>query len=64
METFVVRIFVPAAGERVRLTGVVEHVGTGRALAFRGRTGLVDAVLHELELGREPVGQQSESEEE
>lgn len=51
METFVVRIFVPAGDEKLELTGVVEHSGTGRSEHFRGSDGLLDVVLHQLELG-------------
>ena len=50
METFVVRIFVPAGDEKVELTGVVEHSGTGRSEHFRGTDDLLDVVLHQLEL--------------
>jgi hypothetical protein len=52
METFVVRIFVPASDERLELVGVVEHPGTGRSEHFRGTESLVHVVLHQFELGR------------
>ena len=51
METFVVRVFVPAENEKLELTGVVEHSGTGRSEHFRGTEGLLDVVLQQLELG-------------
>jgi hypothetical protein len=51
VETFVVRIFVPANDEKLELTGIVEHSGTGRSTQFRGTEGLVRAVLRQLELG-------------
>jgi hypothetical protein len=50
METFVVRIFVPATDEKLELTGVVEHSSTGRSEHFRGPDGLLSVVLHQLEL--------------
>ena len=62
MRTFVVRVFVPAAAERLPLTGIVESVGTGRALAFQGPGALVDALLAELELTR--PGEDAREEEE
>ena len=55
METFVVRVFVPAGDEELELTGVVEHSSTGRSERFRGTEGLIDVVLHQLELGRPSV---------
>jgi hypothetical protein len=50
VETFVVRIFVPAETEPLELSGVIEHSGTGRSEHFRGTAGLLDVVLHQLEL--------------
>lgn len=65
METFVVRVFVPAGDEKLELTGVVEHSGTGRSEHFRGSEGLVGVVLHQLELGHETVAPgENEGEEE
>jgi hypothetical protein len=55
VETFVVRVFVPAGDEKLELTGVVEHSGSGRSEHFRGTEGLVGVVLHQLELGHETV---------
>jgi hypothetical protein len=49
METFVVRVFVPLGEERLELAGLVEHVSSGRAQPFRGASGLLDAVLQELD---------------
>lgn len=48
METFVVRVFVPAGREQLELSGLVERAGTGRAESFSTPQGLVDAVLREL----------------
>ena len=48
------RIFVPAGDEKLELTGVVEHSGTGRSEHFRGTEDLLGVVLHQLELGRPP----------
>ena len=55
METFVVRVFVPVGDEKLELTGVVEHSGTGRSEHFRGSEGLIHVVLHQLELGHKTV---------
>jgi len=55
METFVVRVFVPAEEEQLELTGIVEHSGTGRSEHFRGAESLVGVLLHQLELGHETV---------
>ncbi len=49
------RIFVPAGDERLELSGVVEHPGTGHSERFRGTEGLLAVVLHQLELGHENV---------
>lgn len=46
-------MFVPAGAERLELSGLVEHAGTGRAASFVGPEGLVDVVVRELELSRE-----------
>lgn len=48
MESFVVRIWVPAEAESrgvpFRLLGFVEHVGAGRPVSFRGRDELLALV--------------------
>jgi len=50
METFVVRIFVPALdGEAVPLCGIVEHVASGRAESFQGIDDLMCLVAGALE---------------
>jgi hypothetical protein len=48
VETFVVRVFVAAGDEPVPFAGIVEHVGTGRALSFRDRHEFIRTVLREL----------------
>ena len=48
METFVVRVFVAADAAPIELAGIVEHVATGTAKAFRGPSDLIGVVLHEL----------------
>lgn len=55
METFVVRVFVPASEERLELSGFVEHAGTGHAQSFTGADALIGVVLRRLELRREPA---------
>ena len=52
METFVVRVFVPAEAGSVPFCGVVEVSSSGRAESFRSAHDLIQIVLHELELGR------------
>jgi hypothetical protein len=54
VETFVIRIFVPADDLELDLTGVVEHAATGRSEQFRGATGLLNVVLHQLRLEGTP----------
>jgi hypothetical protein len=49
VETFVVRVFVPADLESIELCGLFEHVGSGRVESFRGRADLVDRFLTTLE---------------
>jgi hypothetical protein len=50
METFVVRIFVPAVhGEALPLCGIVEHVASGHAESFQGVEDLVRTVAGALE---------------
>jgi hypothetical protein len=48
METFVVRIFVPADGAKLEIAGTVRHVASGAEQSFRGRRGLVAAVVEGL----------------
>jgi hypothetical protein len=45
METFVVRVFVPADDAELEPAGIVEHIGTRRMEVFRGAHDLVDVVL-------------------
>lgn len=50
METFVVRIFVPAFdGDTLPLSGIVEHVASGRAEPFQGSHDLLALVREALE---------------
>ena len=48
MQTFLVRVWTPAAGEeddeRLRLSGVVEHVASRRRGTFQGELGLLDFI--------------------
>ncbi len=46
METFVVRVWVPAdeAAPRTPMRGIVQHAGTGRVEAFRGSEELLALV--------------------
>jgi hypothetical protein len=53
VETFVVRVFVPAENSGLEPAGFVEHVGSHRVESFRGALGLVDAVFALLGLRRE-----------
>jgi hypothetical protein len=64
VETFVVRVFVPAGDEKLELTGVVEHSGSGRSEHFRGTEGLLGVVLHQLELGHGTVEPSDDEKEE
>ena len=52
METFVVRVWRPAAEEVDRpttpFTGVVEHVGTGRSDPFQGTQRLAELIAAAL----------------
>ncbi len=43
METFVVRVFVPADAAETPLAGVVEHVGTGWSAPFGSEGELLAA---------------------
>jgi hypothetical protein len=50
METFVVRIFVPAVhGEALPLCGIIEHVASGHAESFQGVEDLMRTVARALE---------------
>jgi hypothetical protein len=53
VETFVVRVFVPADVESEALCGLVQHVGSGRTESFRGPAALVHVVLEALDAGAE-----------
>jgi hypothetical protein len=48
MQTFLVRVWTPAAGEeddeRRPLSGVVEHVATRRGTTFHGELDLLDFI--------------------
>ena len=48
METFVVRVWRPGADEvgepAAPLTGVVEHIGTGRSNPFHGEQQLAEVI--------------------
>jgi hypothetical protein len=48
MQTFLVRVWIPAAGEeddeRRSLSGVVEHVASRRGATFRGELDLLDFI--------------------
>ena len=48
MQTFLVRVWTPAAGEeddeRLRFSGVVEHVGSKRRGTFQGELDLLDFI--------------------
>ena len=48
MQTFLVRVWTPAAGEendeRRRLSGVVEHVASRRGATFHGEFDLLDFI--------------------
>ncbi len=52
METFVVRVWRPAIdeveGAPPPLTGVVEHIGTGRSDRFQGVDGLAELIASAL----------------
>jgi hypothetical protein len=49
VETFVIRIFVPADADGVPFCGIVERSGSGRAVSFQGAQDLIQIVLHELQ---------------
>jgi hypothetical protein len=49
METFVLRIFLPADSAEVELAGIVEHVGSGVKRPFRGKQSLVAALIGGLQ---------------
>ena len=48
MQTFLVRVWTPAAGEendgRPRLSGMVEHVASRRGVTFHGELDLLDFI--------------------
>lgn len=62
METFVVRVWLPAQAssdrepELVRLHGLVEHVGTGRSSAFQGLDELEALLLSTARRDRRAEG--------
>ena len=62
METFVVRVWLPAKApsdaepELVRLHGLVEHVGTGRSSAFQGLDELEALLLSTVRRSRSAEG--------
>jgi hypothetical protein len=51
VETFVMRVFVPADADGVPFCGVVERSGSGRSEPFQSAQDLIQIVLYELELG-------------
>jgi len=63
VETFVVRVFVPAGDEQLELTGFVEHAGREHSESFAGAAGLIGALLHELERDRRQAARKPEGEE-
>jgi len=56
METFVIRVFVPAAHGETPFAGVVEHVGTSWSARFGSDEELVRAIRSWLERERVPTG--------
>lgn len=56
METFVVRMFVPAAGAEAPFAGIVEHVGTSWSAHFGSGEELQTAIRSWLEREHPPVG--------
>lgn len=59
METFVVRVFVPAARGETPFAGVVEHVGTSWSARFGSGEELLTAIRSWLEHERVPVSTSS-----
>jgi hypothetical protein len=55
METFVVRVFVPAARGETPFAGVVEHVGTSWSARFGSDEELLTAIRSRLERERAPM---------
>ncbi len=60
METFVLRVWMPAGREGglsgdgpVTLQGVLEHIGSGRTLPFKGSDQLLDLVRNGLQETRQ-----------
>jgi hypothetical protein len=49
VETFVLRVFVPADAEDVPFCGIVEHPGSGLSESFHGVSELMRVVLQRLE---------------
>lgn len=64
MDTFVVRVWVPAATGELEtdpgIRGVVEHVASGQASAFVGREQLVAFIRANLGLRTRPEGARPE----
>lgn len=56
METFVVRVFVPAEHGETPFAGVLEHVGTNWSARFGSDEELVRAIRSWLERERVPTG--------
>lgn len=52
METFIVRVFVPAADGDTQIAGVVEHVGSGWSSHFGSEDELFSAFRSWLERER------------
>ena len=59
METFVVRVFVPAARGETPFAGVVEHVGTSWSARFGSDEELLTAIRSWLDREGEPVSTSS-----
>jgi hypothetical protein len=49
VQTFVLRVFVPADAEDVPFCGIVEHPSSGLSESFRGLPELMRVVLQRLE---------------
>ena len=54
METFVVRVFVPADQDGVPFCGLVEHIGDQRAQRFAGAIELLERIREGLRETVEP----------
>jgi hypothetical protein len=59
METFVVRVFVPAARGETPFAGVVEHVGTSWSARFGSDEELLTTIRSWLDRERAPVSTSS-----